>query len=315
VTVANGAAAADSSLWAFLTQMLGEPIVLGASVNQREPHRKPLFQAATLDGRTLAYVKLGWNAATRNSIDVEAAALAQRAEAVTRLVVPKVIHHGSWAAYRVLVTAPLPIVTRRYRERRRPPTAAEVRAVLPTGHGQVKRLDGSAYVGTLRRRLATHGGAAASSAVACLDDLTAAAGQVELEFGPWHGDWVPWNLARHGERLLAWDWEFSTDDVPVGFDAVHFHFEIEATARGSSARRAAEHAVAGSDRVLDSLGLGARQRETVVILYLLEILARRLDIMEESTRGRNGFVVDLAEVISTHTRRLAPPSASVSAGA
>ncbi len=39
----------------------------------------------------------------------------------------------------------------------------------------------------------------------------------EVEFGWWHGDWVPWNLGTVDGRLVAWDWEHSGPDMPGRF--------------------------------------------------------------------------------------------------
>ncbi len=38
----------------------------------------------------------------------------------------------------------------------------------------------------------------------------------------WHGDWVPWNMARDGDQVLLWDWEHYEDDVLAGFDHLHY---------------------------------------------------------------------------------------------
>lgn len=36
-----------------------------------------------------------------------------------------------------------------------------------------------------------------------------------------HGDFAPWNIRRHGDRYIVFDWE-SCDYRPAGHDAVHF---------------------------------------------------------------------------------------------
>jgi hypothetical protein len=50
----------------------------------------------------------------------------------------------------------------------------------------------------------------------------------------WHGDWVPWNLARCRRGLVAWDWEYSEAGAPVGLDEVHGAFQIARVAQGRS---------------------------------------------------------------------------------
>jgi hypothetical protein len=64
----------------------------------------------------------------------------------------------------------------------------------------------------------------------------------------WHGDWVPWNLARSRRGLVAWDWEYSEPGAPVGLDEVHGAYQEARFQDGrpvpdalAAARRAARH--------------------------------------------------------------------------
>lgn len=49
-----------------------------------------------------------------------------------------------------------------------------------------------------------------------------------------HGDWVPWNTARAGTRVIAWDWEHYRPAAPVGLDAVHWRVMTAHTMLGYS---------------------------------------------------------------------------------
>jgi hypothetical protein len=92
-----------------------------------------------------------------------------------------------------------------------------------------------------------------------------------LTFGRWHGDWVTWNLGSAGARIAAWDWEHSADDVPVGFDVLHWHFQHTLPKSGLEA------AVAEVDRVApDLVKVGVRREagNLVASLYLLEMFKR-----------------------------------------
>ncbi|QZY29804.1 glycosyltransferase family 4 protein [Nocardioides coralli] len=56
---------------------------------------------------------------------------------------------------------------------------------------------------------------------AALDRMLADLGDVVVETGSWHGDWVAWNMARDGEEVLLWDWEHHETGVPLGMDHLH----------------------------------------------------------------------------------------------
>jgi hypothetical protein len=55
-----------------------------------------------------------------------------------------------------------------------------------------------------------------------LDRMVSELGDVETRAGSWHGDWVPWNMARDGTTILLWDWEHHEPGVPPGFDHLHY---------------------------------------------------------------------------------------------
>ncbi|PWR12748.1 hypothetical protein DKT68_02545, partial [Micromonospora acroterricola] len=99
-------------------------------------------------------------------------------------------------------------------------------------------------------------------------------GGTAVEFGHWHGDWVPWNLGRHAGRLVAWDWEHSGPDVPVGFDLAHDAFQRSLVLRGEPAAVAAAAADGHLERHGERLGLGPAQRRLVVDAYLVEMWLR-----------------------------------------
>lgn len=50
-------------------------------------------------------------------------------------------------------------------------------------------------------------------------------GQAALPLGLGHGDFVPWNFLKDGNRLVALDWEWSSERIPPGIDLAHFLFQ------------------------------------------------------------------------------------------
>ncbi len=55
-----------------------------------------------------------------------------------------------------------------------------------------------------------------------LDRLVTERGDIDTRTGSWHGDWVPWNMARDADAVLLWDWEHCEDGVLPGFDHLHY---------------------------------------------------------------------------------------------
>jgi hypothetical protein len=104
---------------------------------------------------------------------------------------------------------------------------------------------------------------------------------VPLKFGAWHGDLVPWNLGRCGTRLYAWDWEGSTPDVPLGFDAVHFYYSVAFIAREHPLAEATAIAAGSADGALKALGVPDQARRLVATLHLVEQAIRH----EEARRS------------------------------
>jgi len=127
------------------------------------------------------------------------------------------------------------------------------------------------------------------------DGIERSRGDVRLEFGRWHGDLVPWNLARLGAATFAWDWESSTADAPVGFDALHFGFQVAFVARRTPLARAAALAARQAGPALTALAIPASALDLLPPLHLLELAVRH-----EEARSATGDADDrfFPEVLS-----------------
>lgn len=108
-----------------------------------------------------------------------------------------------------------------------------------------------------------------------------------MRFGTWHGDLVPWNLARLAGRLYAWDWETSTPDAPLGLDALHFHFQVAFVARLLPLGHAVTTAARKARPVLAELGLTQDATDLLPALHLIELAVRH-----EEARASSGAVDD-----------------------
>ncbi|WP_410814234.1 hypothetical protein [Micromonospora sp. 067-2] len=264
----------------------GAPLHAACGVRPPDPNHKPTLQLFTVDGRPRGYAKIGWNGATRALVTAEIAALRALAE-VTGVPdhpgTPRLLAQLDWAGQMVAVVEPLPSRVRGVPVTDRPRIAALL-AVARRGAPPAppRPLAGSPFLA----RLATEAARAASAtssgarAVAAVTGLERRHGQTAVEFGHWHGDWVPWNLGLHDGRLVAWDWEHSGQEVPLGFDLAHDAFQRAVVLRGEPAGTAAEAVDAQLDRYGDRLGLGPTQRRLVADGYLLELWLRTWRLAE-----------------------------------
>ncbi len=280
IDVGIAADMADASLASeLLTEHLGQllgrkPVVLafGAGLG---PYRKPVLQVFSQAGLPLAYVKVGWNDWARAAVKREAAALQSCAAQPMQLGVPEFLGLSSWRGLDLLVTGPLPRDSRRVSLAAGLPPAGALREISALAPAVTGELAGSPWWRDARARIeAAHEPAARSALAGAADNIERAYGRVPLTFGAWHGDLVPWNLARSGSRLYAWDWEYSTRCVPLGFDAVHYHFQIAFVARQEPLGQAVTLAAGRVAGALREIGLPARAVHLVVVLHLLELAIR-----------------------------------------
>ena len=276
------------SLTTHLATLLGQPVVVAANVGRRDPHQSQLLIALSRDGKPLAYVKVGWNELNRRLLDNEARALRRVADLrSSSMVTPSVLHSERWHNLELLLTAPIERRRQRAASRSEPPALPITLQVAATGVRERLPLRQSRYWNDLRVRLA----AAAESdqqaagvlerAVVRLD----AAGDRELGFAGWHGDWVPWNLSYDRNQLLVWDWEYWSEAAPVGFDILHFFFGTQFFRGSGNVITAWNAATVHSRTRLGWLGVDAPGLPLVHALYAMEMLLRRLDIRNHGGGG------------------------------
>ena len=117
---------------------------------------------------------------------------------------------------------------------------------------------GPYWHGLHERLLSYAGRSAARELLQALDGLQAAADRTSVEFGSWHGDWTPWNMAMSAGRAMVWDWERFQAGIPVGYDAVHYRLQQAVAGGRVAAPSAAEAALAGAPAVLAPFGVPAR---------------------------------------------------------
>lgn len=281
VSLPDAVAAEEALLVHRLATLLGGGAVYAAcGVRPPDPNHKPTLQLFAPSGRPLGFAKIGWNDATRDLVTAEAAAL-RELPALARVpehpVAPRLLAELRWAGRPVALVQPLPPAVRGLSTAAEPEVAA-VLAVARRGGppARPRSLAGSSFLARLTQT--AHRAAATRSAdpraVVAVAGLASRHGETRVEFGHWHGDWVPWNLGRHAGRLVAWDWEHSAPDVPVGFDLAHDAFQRALVLGGSSVAVAADAVDLQLRRYGDALGLNQAGQRLVAEAYLLELWLR-----------------------------------------
>jgi hypothetical protein len=272
VSAPGGVPEREMLLADHLSAVLGHDRLHAAiGIRPPDPHHKPTLQLFDDAGTPRGYAKIGWNDATRRMVRSEAATLRRLPHGGDYPDGLPLICVTRWHDREVAVIEPMPRSVRRIRRPDRPRPAALLAVARRGGPPAPPRpVRGSPFLAGLRARAAgTH-----PAIRAAIDALAVRDGGLLLEFGDWHGDWVPWNLARHGRRLLAWDWENSAPGVPIGFDLAHQAFQTALSTR----RLPAAAACAAMDAVLHRHGgdlrLDVAQRRFVGDGYLVELWLR-----------------------------------------
>jgi hypothetical protein len=285
LTVAAGADTIDG----YIGRQLGRDVVPSMHLGAPRANRKPVLQLLTRDGTTVAFAKVGTTALTSALVRAERAALDRVAAAGLRSVTaPAVRHLGDWHGLDVLILDALPVW-----QPRRELAAGQLEGAM----AEVARLAGSVsasladsgYVHRLAGRLAAAPDTADRRAV---EELLAglagpAAGRV-LEFGAWHGDWTPWNMATTAGGLLLWDWERFAARVPVGFDALHYWLQSAVVTARTDPAAAAGQCLERAPELLRPFGVDAPAARLTARLYLCELSARYLADRQAEAGARLG---------------------------
>jgi hypothetical protein len=241
--------AGPGSLLAHLAELLADPeeepgLAVAVGLGRIDEVWKPTLQVFRPDGTPAAFVKIGAGPVAAQLVTTEAATLEAWSSAPDpRLVVPELIAATTWEGVPIAVVAPLPLDVRRLPAGL--PSAWPVRDLDgPVAHGSIA--DAPWWVG---RRADLADDAFADGVL----DRIQTRHSIGVRGGPkawarWHGDWVPWNLARCHRGLVAWDWEYSEHGAPVGLDEVHGAYQQAHVVDGRGIAAALEAARAEAHR-------------------------------------------------------------------
>ncbi len=248
-----------------LADVLGEPeLIPSVGLGPPRRNRKPVVQLLRPDGHTVGFAKVGWSPFTTELIDNEAHWLQHvegRMPAGTSA--PPVLLSQRFDDVHVVVTAP--VSTPALARRKGPLSFATLAAIARLGTTTDCAVSELIMIEEFKRL--------AVDEVVDLDGLFDDRRETTIELGMWHGDLTPWNTATHGSTTGIWDWEFSADHRPVGFDALHIAFEL-VRRDGHGQEAAAINSIEANGASILAPLANPETAATIIDLYFSELLAR-----------------------------------------
>ncbi len=248
-----------------LAVLLGEPELIPAvGLGPRRRNRKPVVQLLRPGGQTVGFAKVGWSPFTTELITNEARWLKHvDGRMPPGTSAPPVLVDEQLGDVHVVVTGP--VHTPAFARQRGPLGFETLAAIARLGTNETTTLDDLEMLA----QFADLG----LDTVVDLDRLVRGRSDLTLELGLWHGDLTPWNTATSGSTTGIWDWEFSDDHRPVGFDALHIAFELVRRS-GPDQESAAITSIEGRGPSMLSSVADVHAAEAIIDLYLCELLAR-----------------------------------------
>ncbi len=119
------------------------------------------------------------------------------------------------------------------------------------------------------------------------DRLVRELGDCATRVGGWHGDWVPWNMAREPEGVLLWDWEHHQQGVLPGFDHVHYLAQDLRQRAGTTTAVEDDWLACAREALRGDWGLSADEAEATIRSYLLVVNLRYVTDREGDPTGAN----------------------------
>lgn len=275
--VATADDTATCSLEAVLGDLLGTPVATGVLLGTPRVNRKPVVQVFDPTGRTVAFVKVGTDDATRRLVRRESANLARlQAAGLTLVQPPEVLLAGPLGDLELLVLSPL--ASSQQERSSAPPLPLEAMAeVAAVSVPQRLALASTPFWQSVQRAAAGLDGAGGSRMRDLVGRVDVRWGASTVVTGSWHGDWAPWNMGLLDGRVQVWDWERFDVAGLWGLDVVHF--------AAQRVRHAAPDAASAERSLLQEVPVlvaslaphGRDQDPTLLVVAYLAALALRLN--------------------------------------
>jgi hypothetical protein len=285
VRIERSADTGDRGIQDVLDDLLGTPVDVVVSITRARANRKPILRVVGADGETLAYAKVATTSLTKRLVEREGDVLERLAHAAWRRVqLPEVIGRRSWHGSEILLISALTTNDRQLQLDDVLEAAQEICRSAPVTEQPTWS---SSYWRRLNERVtaSTH---ARESLTDVMRTMEQALPDLVLQHGAWHGDWTPWNMAAGGRGVLVWDLERYEEDVPVGYDVVHYDLQRQILVPGENSRDAIRNLLPEVRSHLAAFGVP--DPDPVVLLYLVEMCARWM-ADEQARVGNWGLVL------------------------
>jgi hypothetical protein len=207
----------------FLEEVFCEKdLSLAISLGTPGPHRKPVMQVVSQKGEILGYVKVGWNRETRILVQNESRILQHLQEKKLSFLVPHVLLAGDWQGRFVCVQSSPPHQTRPAPKKWNYLYDEALKEMASLGIER-KKLSESDFWKQLRDRVCQIGNNYWRRTLeGFMEQILSRLGDRELSFHLAHGDFAPWNTLLAGGQLYLYDWEYTLESAPAGYDLFHF---------------------------------------------------------------------------------------------
>lgn len=282
-------------LSAYLQRYLGlDGCGVALGVHALDPNDKPTLSLCD-DHGVVGFVKVGWTPPTARLVRNEARALSSLSGLAAKPLAPRLLGAAQWRSLELAVIEPMPAEARQVRS----PEPPHDVLLAVRGPSELTDLESSSYWAAVLETLASDVVPADLSSLlreyaAWLADQATE----PVEFGRWHGDLVPWNLAITDGGTFVFDWEHSSPCAPWGFDAAHWSFQRAFVERGLTAEAAATRVDVESRR-WSALGVEVGMPRLVVSLYLLEMALRTLRLKHDGGAWNTRLYPDLFTVLES----------------
>lgn len=189
--------------------------------------RKPVIQISSCEGDVLGYVKTGWNELTNSLAENEARAIGKLSAAHDgSFLTPTVLFAGWWHGRYLVIESPPEGGLKPAPGTLTPEYVAAICGLADMNVSRT-RLRESGYWRDILKRVKDvenryYRAVLERNGVPRAEE---ALGGVSLPFHISHGDFAPWNAYLAGGKLFLYDWEYSRDDRPPGWDLFHFIFQ------------------------------------------------------------------------------------------
>ena len=256
-----------------LRAMFGRPdlhmaVILGVP----RLNRKPVLQVLASDGTVVGYVKAAWNDLTAGLVRNETRVLSHlAASSPTSFVPPAFVAAGPWGDLELIAASALPNAARPDQAQVFDPPMPVIAEIAGLWGRSTARLAGSEYWAGVRERQSAQAGSEVLDRA--VDWVERQVGDTEIDFGAWHGDFTPWNMARLDEATYVWDWERAAP-APAGLDLLHFLFQTVCRFEKKPPADAIESCSERAATLLTVLDVKPGSLPALWLLYRLELLLR-----------------------------------------